>query len=167
MSARRWLPAGAALLVGALCWWLWLRPAKPDRASEPRAVLSSAVPLVALSQPTARDVTVQPAPTASIPAAADDEALLRELERLSATDKPLALARALEADRAGQATGSLAEARRALVVTLLVDLERWSEARVRARDFIALYPESRYRRLVQGATGIHPRPRPSEAPDAR
>jgi len=40
-------------------------------------------------------------------------------------------------------------------------------ARARTRKFIAEYPTSRYLPLVQGVTGIHPRPSPSQMRDAR
>jgi hypothetical protein len=95
------------------------------------------------------------------------EQLLRELEPLSVTDRPAALARALEADARLPAQGVMAEARRALIVTLMVDTQRMSDARARAREFIQHYPDSRYLPLVKGVTGIHPRPRPSEQRDAR
>jgi len=82
------------------------------------------------------------------------------------TDKPRALELALEGDARLPASGTLAEARRALIVTLLVDLDRMPEARDRARRFTSEYPASDYLPLVQGVTGVHPRPRPSELRDA-
>jgi hypothetical protein len=93
--------------------------------------------------------------------------LLRELEPLAVSDKPRALELALAADTQLPVTGVLAEARRALIVTLLVDTARMNEARERARWFMRAYPDSRYLPLIQGVTGLHPRPRPSELRDAR
>jgi hypothetical protein len=86
------------------------------------------------------------------------ESFFQELERLQATDK----ARALSFARKGEAwyppTGELAEARKAMIVTLLVDTGDMTEARQLARQFIAAFPSSDYRPLVQGVTGVHPRP---------
>jgi hypothetical protein len=45
-----------------------------------------------------------------------------------------------------------------MIITLLVDLGRMDEARARVDRFLEAYPNSRYRPLVQGKTGIHPRP---------
>jgi hypothetical protein len=105
-------------------------------------------------------------PERALPAL-DAEASLREIDALSRTDKPRALELALEADRRLPPVGVMAEARRAVIVTLLAELDRLSEARARARNFGAEYPNSRYLPLVQGVTGVHPRPRPSELRDAR
>ena len=80
------------------------------------------------------------------------------LEHLQRTDKPRALAYALQGEQWYPDTGKPAEARRAMIITLQVDLGQMDEARARTRDFIDRYPESPYRRLIQGATGIHPRP---------
>jgi len=100
-------------------------------------------------------------------APSDAESLLRQLEPLAVTDKPRALELALKGDARLPASGVFAEARRALIVTLLVDLDRMPEARDRARRFTSEYPTSDYLPLVQGVTGVHPRPRPSELRDAR
>jgi hypothetical protein len=54
--------------------------------------------------------------------------------------------------------GANAEARRAMIITLLVDLGRMDEARQRVSRYIEAYPDSRYLPLVEGKTGIHPRP---------
>ncbi len=54
--------------------------------------------------------------------------------------------------------GPEAEARHAMGITLLVDLGQIEEARALTRRFIVEHPESVYRPLVQGVTGIHPRP---------
>jgi hypothetical protein len=103
----------------------------------------------------------------SIAAEPHEQRLLHELEPLAVTDKARALALALEADQKLPHSGIFAEARRALIVTLLVDLQRMPEARQRARDFSRSFADSRYLPLVQGVTGVHPRPRPSELRDAR
>lgn len=80
------------------------------------------------------------------------------LTELNHTDKPAALVLAEKGEQWYPPVGRLAEARRAMRITLLVDLDRMAEARALTREFIERHPESPYRRLVQGATGIHPRP---------
>ena len=122
-----------------------------------------ALPRPALPTETIAATVLQP----SLPSAPDAEQVLREIEPLSITDKPLALSRALAADARLSAAGVMAEARRALIVTLMVDTARMPEARERAREFMRRYPQSRYLPLVQGTTGIHPRPTPSQLRDAR
>lgn len=86
-----------------------------------------------------------------------DEAALREASRLNAMDKPGALQLILDAeDRFPESP--YAEPRRALRITLLIDLGRMEEARALVRPFLERYPKSEYGPLVQGVTGIHPRP---------
>jgi hypothetical protein len=91
---------------------------------------------------------------------ADEVRYLQELERLARADKARALQWVDLGDRRYPARGMRAEARQALRVTLLVELGLMTEARERARRFIEEHPTSPYRRLVQGQTGIHPRPGP-------
>jgi hypothetical protein len=83
---------------------------------------------------------------------------LEQLRELNVTDKHAALTLAQKGETWYSATGTLAEARRAMRITLLVDLERMAEARAFTREFIEQYPTSPYRKLVQGVTGVHPRP---------
>lgn len=87
-----------------------------------------------------------------------EEEFLRRLDELNASDKSRALAWAREG--ADWVTGVAAEAREAMIITLLVDLNRMGEARASVREFIAAHPDSPYRPLVQGVTGVHPRPGP-------
>jgi hypothetical protein len=87
-----------------------------------------------------------------------ERAYFSELARLNAVDKPRALAFARQGDGWYPSTGENAEARKAMAITLLVDLGSMEEARRETRAFIAAYPRSSYRPLVQGVTGIHPRP---------
>jgi hypothetical protein len=87
-----------------------------------------------------------------------EQAYFRELSRLNAVDKPQALQLARQGDGWYGATGANAEARKAMAITLLVDLGDMEQARRETRAFIAAYPQSSYRPLVQGVTGIHPRP---------
>jgi hypothetical protein len=82
----------------------------------------------------------------------------RELARLNVLDKPRALALALALDEHFPGVGRYAEARRAMIITLLVDLDRMEEARDRVHRYIDDYPESAYLSLVEGKTGVHPRP---------
>lgn len=91
------------------------------------------------------------------PFATEDD-YLRELAQLNRTDKRRALSLVEKGEAWYQASGVRAEARRAMGITLLVDLGDMDEARVRTRRFIAEHPDSAYRPLVQGVTGIHPRP---------
>ena len=82
----------------------------------------------------------------------------RELSRLNAVDKPRALAFARQGNAWYGSAGENAAARQAMAITLLVELGNMEEARRETRAFIAAHPESSYRPLVQGVTGIHPRP---------
>lgn len=83
---------------------------------------------------------------------------MHELMQLESTDKESALALARRGETWYPSNGRAAEARKALIVTLLADLNRMDEARGLARAFMAAFPGSEYLPLVQGATGIHPRP---------
>jgi hypothetical protein len=85
-----------------------------------------------------------------------EEAYWRELSRLRAVDQPAALAFAMKGD--DWYADSNAEARKAMVITLLVDTGKMDEARTRTRAFMAAFPKSPYLPIVQGVTGIHPRP---------
>jgi hypothetical protein len=96
-------------------------------------------------------------PGAGLPFLSEDD-YLRELERLNRTDKRRALELVEKGDAWYPVSGVRAEARKAMGITLLVDLGQMQEARVRTRRFIAEHPTSAYRPLVQGVTGIHPRP---------
>ncbi len=167
--ARKSLVSLLACAAGLLAWRLWPEKAPPPAeiaiartshraASEPVA----ATPIASTLVPIAAAVD-----TSAAPELLDEQASLRVLASLSVSDKPRALELAFEADAKLPPEGVLAEARRALIVTLLVDTGRMAEARIRARKFIAEYPTSRYLPLVQGVTGIHPRPTPSQMRDAR
>jgi hypothetical protein len=83
---------------------------------------------------------------------------LRELSRLHRVDKAGALALAEQGDAWYPSTGPFAEARHAMTVTLLVDLGDMDAARRITRALIADNPRSAYLPLVEGVTGIHPRP---------
>jgi hypothetical protein len=160
--------ARAALLLVALGLGGWRALQRPPSSS--LRVMTTLRLLAEASPPPSAGRAALPAPlfaTAQASRPLDAETNLRELERLASSDKPTALQLALEADSKLPASGVLAEARRALIVTLLTDLNRYDEARARARAFGAAYPNSRYLPLVQGVTGVHPRPRPSELRDAR
>lgn len=87
-----------------------------------------------------------------------EEAFWNELTRLRAIDKARALKYALLGEQWYSSVGRPAEARGAMIVSLMVDLNRMEEARTRTRAFIETYPNSSYRMMVQGLTGIHPRP---------
>lgn len=108
-----------------------------------------------------------PSATVSLPVASastapgrpsNEDAYMHELMQLESTDKEAALALARKGDDWYPSTGRPAEARKAMIVTLLADLNRMDEARSFARAFMAAFPRSEYLPLVQGATGIHPRP---------
>jgi len=89
---------------------------------------------------------------------ASEEQYLRTLDQLNRTDKRRALELVQKGDDWYSSSGVNAEAREAMRITLLVDLGEMDEARARTRRFIAEHPTSQYRPLVQGVTGIHPRP---------
>lgn len=152
-------------LLGGACfaitvWWFLDRAAPAsDAPAGPRGSATAAP-----GRPAPITASVAASRGSAVP---DPEALLHELEALAVNDKSRALTRALEADHDLPTIGVFAEARRAFIVTLLVDMQRMSEARERAREFTRSFPTSRYLPLVQGVTGVHPRPRPSELRDAR
>jgi hypothetical protein len=149
------------VLLGSFAW-------RASRSEVESVVVRGSDPAPPQPAPLRRSPPLTAAVTAAGHRVADPaEQLLRELEPLAVGDKPAALARALAADAQLPAQGVMAEARRALIVTLMVDTQRMSEARERAHEFIRQYPDSQYSPLVKGVTGIHPRPRPSELRDAR
>ncbi len=129
---------------------------------------ASAAPLATASPPSAATSTLPAlasddpavfASTSGPPQKPDNESdYLRELSRLHTVDKSRALAFARQGDIWYSSTGALAEARHAMVVTLLVDLGDMSSARQVTRALIAASPRSPYLPLVEGVTGIHPRP---------
>jgi hypothetical protein len=92
---------------------------------------------------------------------------MRELLALESTDKERALALARQGDEWYESSGRPAEARKAITITLLADLGRMEEARALTRAFMAAHPDSGYLPVVQGVTGIHPRPHPSSVPRER
>jgi len=87
-----------------------------------------------------------------------EEAYWHELSRLHSVDKAGALAFAKKGDDWYSGTGDSAEARKAMAITLLVDLGKMDEARRETQAFISAFPASAYLPLVEGVTGIHPRP---------
>lgn len=160
MRARFIMVVGACLL-GLAAWSLLRQPAAPTSAKAapqfvPPTVLTPPAQTLSIAHRNLRSTHE-----------ADAEDLLRQLEPLAVSDKPRALDLALAADRQLPEHGIMAEARRALIVTLLVDAQRMSEARVRARDFLRGYATSRYAPLVRGVTGLHSRPSPRQLRDAR
>jgi hypothetical protein len=159
---RRSLILLGGACLGVAVWWSV--DGSAPHAHAPAATPSSTSARAAGVTPIT--ASVGPSPPSTGPSL-DPESLLRELEPLAVTDRPRALALALEADAKLPTAGAFAEARRALIVTLLVDLQRMAEARDRTRAFMQSYPDSRYLPLVQGVTGVHPRPRPRELRDAR
>jgi len=166
MRARRAIQVVAVVAVVALAalGWRWATAERPPLAhvSAPRPATSPTRP-----EPAPALLAAASVDTTLARADLDAEANLRELDALSRTDKPRALELALDADARLSSTGIFAEARRALIVTLFADLGRHGEARAHARSFTERYPSSRYLPLVQGVSGVHPRPRPSQLRDAR
>ena len=162
--SRRAAFAALVVMLGGVVYVL-MRPAtlRHERSGEPPAMIetaTSAVTVLGAAAPSAVDVPERPAPSTSVvdPRPESEAAYMRELSRLARTDKPAALSLAKKGDEWYSDTGDTAEARKAMVVTLLVDLGGMEEARALTRRFIAAYPTSQYRPLVQGVTGIHPRP---------
>lgn len=137
--------------------------AEPRRASEAGPARTPAAPLAAAA--TTPRPPEQPSALRDTERPPDEKRYFAELERLQRTDKQRALAYAERGEDWFSASGRGAEARRAMAVTLLVDLGRMDEARARTEEFLRHFPESPYRPLVQGVTGIHPRPgKPATAP---
>jgi hypothetical protein len=158
-GGRALVVAAGAGLIGMLAWRV---NSGVETAPSAVAVASPpAEPRNEVAPSSSRSASVAVVPAAQL----DAEAVLRRLEPLAVHDKPRALQLALEADSTLPTSGVLAEARRALIVTLLVDVDRMPEARARARQFRSEYPSSGYLPLVEGVTGVHPRPRPSEMRD--
>jgi len=152
----------AALLVVAALAWLVRWPAQTRMAPSPeeseqvsetgaQSPLLRPPPLQATLSPPSRAVAREP------PFASEDD-YLRELGRLNAVDKITALELVERGAEWYPGASVRQEAREAMGITLLVDLGRIDEARERTRRFIAEHPRSRYRPLVQGKTGVHPRP---------
>ena len=167
---KKGLALGAAALFIGL--WLWLffggTQPRPQKAAAPPAEAILPVPDrdEAWVAPGAPPSSNGPEPQADPQfryTEATELAVLREAYQLNQTDKPRALALLLDAERTYGDIGHMVQARLALIVSLLVDTGRMADARDRARVFIERYPDSRYRGLVQGVTGIHPRPSPSES----
>lgn len=154
---------GLMLLALALVGGYWLFRSTPhERVEAPRKAVST--PPTPASPPTSPPLppTNEPPAPPAVPSEPErpesEEAFLRQLQRLHLTDKAAALELALRGEDWYSDEGPLAEARKAMIVTLLVDLDRMSEARAEVRRFIERYPESPYRPMLQGKTGIHPRP---------
>jgi hypothetical protein len=152
----------SAIVLGL---FLWLResrrslPTNASSVSEQKPVMNAPpaaselpalVPGAAESRGRRTDTSVSSPPA--------EEDFWHDLSLLNRTDKPRALVLAERGEGWYSDHGPAAEARRAMIVTLLVDLGQMDEARARARAFIQAYPQSAYRPLVQGKTGIHPRP---------
>jgi hypothetical protein len=155
--------AGAVLAGTALLAWRFMAKAPPPVtvASNVLASQNTEAPDVPTGTESAEPSAT---PKIALPPSSDatkpesEEAFLRELARLRTSDPERALAFAQKGDDWYPSVGKAAEARKATVVTLLVELGRMEQARALTRGFIAAYPSSEYRSLVQGVTGVHPRP---------
>lgn len=169
---QRTLVATLALLVGG-GWLGWhLCHPSPDPTSDAALVAQSnaahAIPPAQAPdveddqseavRPTEERAAVLDAGASTPTRPRTEEAFWDELTRLRAVDKSQALKYALLGEQWYNGEGRPAEARGAMIISLLVDLDRMEEARTRTRAFIAAYPNSSYRIMVQGVTGIHPRP---------
>jgi hypothetical protein len=150
----------ALAAVGAVAVSLLGRNRVPPAREQPVHVEESKAspPAPALEAPPAAPVTAVSG-SAEAPRRPETESeFMRELMHLESTDKEAALALARKGEAWYSSSGKAAEARKAMIVTLLADLNRMDEARALARGFMAAFPGSEYLPLVQGATGIHPRP---------
>jgi hypothetical protein len=164
----------AAVPIAALALWIAFRggdrapkTVPSDQESESdvaagRAAAPATIASARVSGSSAPEADANAAPNAAArddaPRPATEDDYLRELTELRKTDRPAALAYARQGDDWYASTGRRAEARKAMAITLLVDLGRMEDARAETRAFLAAYPDSEYRRVVQGVTGIHPRP---------
>jgi len=168
LTARVLGPALAvALLSVGVVIALRLAPAAPavpagSAIGEPPAARAADEARARRREDGGEPIAAAPLATGAGPPFADEDEYLRELARLNRTDQRRALELVHQGERWYSASGVRAEARQAMGITLLVDLGEMAEARARARRFLAEHPSSRYRPLVQGVTGIHPRP---SAPD--
>jgi Fe-S cluster biosynthesis and repair protein YggX len=153
--------------LGAVVAWIWVNHAEPRaetvdtrsasaaaRAPSP-AVAATVLATSTPSTDSSEKITLAKILPDTPPPQRD---FLEQLSELNHTDKQAALTLAEKGEQWYSDVGRYAEARRAMRVTLLVDLKRMDEARALTRDFIAQYPDSSYSRLVRGVTGIHPRP---------
>jgi hypothetical protein len=156
--------ACAAVLIGViLVFTLGRTPAKRDslRHSEVRSFVREVPSSPVSSEPHDKPphAPLERAKTgAALPPFASEDDYLRALDQLNGIDKRRALQLVQKGDEWYSSSGVKAEARKAMGITLLVDLGEMDEARARTRRFIAEHPKSVYRPLVQGVTGIHPRP---------
>jgi hypothetical protein len=154
-------------IAGSVAWY-WGEDSVPHaraitpQTSVPAESLSASSVALAPTDPTPSDKITLPPILQDTPP--PEREYLQQLSALNHTDKQAALTFAEQGERWYSDVGRNAEARRAMRVTLLVDLNRMDEARRFTRDFLAKYPDSPYRRLVQGVTGIHPRPSGPRAP---
>src|SRR5690606_18563235 len=122
--------------VGSVAVWLMRSPtpqprtpatAKPNSAdAEPPAQVTRPTPLSA-----PRPKITPRAPLSDTPPPEDD--YLEQLAELNRTDKQAALTLAEKGEQWYAATGKRAEARRAMRITLLADLNRMHEARALTR----------------------------------
>lgn len=158
----RLFAAGFALFVGAaLAGFFFLRgtehPNKgtPTLDAEPTE-RSSPMTTRAPVHAEASSAAPGPAPPSDVAPAEHD--YLTRLKDLRTTDRRAALAWIERGDAWYAPTGRAAEARSATRITVLVETGDMKRARRLTREFIERFPESPYRRLVQGQTGIHPRP---------
>lgn len=161
--SRLVLGAGVPLL--ALLFYFWGEREEPSSRAPMARTAHETTATQTQAAPKPKAATTSPlAPSAPSPSEEkfeepeSEELFWQELERLEREDKQEALAYALSGEDWYGDEGKPAEARRAKIVTLLVSLGKMEEARARTRAFIEKYPDSSYRRLVQGVTGIHPRP---------
>jgi len=171
LTGRLAIGACVAVLLGIILVFTFGRaPAKSDSShrSEERTLVRDERSLPP-EEPRGRvpaEPEEEPAPTplqrpktgSTQPPFATEDDYLRTLDQLNQTDKRRALELVQKGDDWYASSGVRAEAREAMGITLLVDLGEMEEARARTRRFIAKHPQSTYRPLVQGVTGIHPRP---------
>lgn len=161
---------GLGIPVASLALWWLLAPSTDHRAraeapaAAPERVQQAPLPPRPTEPPSSLPAASLPEPNQPAPVGptqpATEQLYFEQLEQLRRTDKLAALRYAEQGDRWYPATGRPAEARHAMAVTLLVELDRMPEARARTRRFLVDHPGSPYAHLIQGQTGIHPRPGP-------
>ncbi len=161
MTPLRLTAALTATSVAIAVWLLWTSVNAEEQKSHERAPVADVAADSDPAQPPrhAQDTSLLAATAPRQPTnIAQLNNSLRTLEQIAATDKQKALDYAQDTAELFPETGVQAEARSAKEITLLVELDRMSEARQLVHKFIKTHPDSRYRPLVQGVTGIHPRP---------
>jgi hypothetical protein len=154
---RAWLTLlfAAALILGAAFWWRGgedLTPSAPEVVTPPPPSSASAI---APAAPPAPAPTPHPA-TSTRPEASTmtEKALMTRLREVAKTDSARAIKLAEEGNRRFPDSADAPE-RESILIHVLANAERRSEARGRAEYMVNHYPDSDWVREVEAFTGAH------------